>query len=170
MHVPSLDDETTSLSNLLNSTDETGAVWSFSTPTNVWRVGSNFHTRTWPSHPPLTKVLPHDDIVRHEQPERTSRIHKPMQSVRSMEQRVGIPLLCAFKMAYCNWPVNGVNARIMPSFQADITLFPSCVKTTAAAEKFGTMMRSSSWRFADDQIRTDWWLAVAKTNEKLLQR
>lgn len=80
-----------------------------------------------------------------------------------------LPLLCAFKIAYCNCPLNGVKARMMPSFQAVITLLPSCENMTAAADKFGTIIRSSSCRLADDQMRTDWWLAVANTNEKSLQ-
>lgn len=35
------------------------------------------------------------------------------------------PLLWAFNIAYCSCPFSGVNARMIPSFQAEIILLPS---------------------------------------------
>lgn len=68
MHVPSFDEDTISVLNLLKQTLPIEAVCSFRTPTKLCRIASIFHTRTWPSTPPLTKIFPQLEIVNAEQP------------------------------------------------------------------------------------------------------
>ena len=124
---------------LLISMVETGPKCSLRTPTSDCFSGSIFQTRTWPSTPPDTRVLPLD------------------VSATAVQ-----PLLCAFGIAYINFPVKGVKARMIPSFQADTIDFPSREKVTDFDSKLGTIILNNSTFLVLDQMRIDSKLAVAK--------
>lgn len=94
MHAPSLDELTASVLKMLISIPVIGPLCSLRTFNSSCFWGSNDHTRTCPSHPPLIILVPSD-----------------------VTDKADTPLLWALSIANIKRPVIGVNPRIIPSFQ-----------------------------------------------------